>query len=150
MIVLEGSGRWRFLQFARDTFTLTELSLPNEAPSWGWNQTILIDRLGDWWMATRKGVVRFRGGAGLEQLVRARPAARYTKRDGLAADVVIRLFEDSRGDTPRGRCSARPGLLHVGKADRLSTTWPAGSPPRRRRKFLTRQFVPGPWTAAPF
>ena len=98
VIVMEGSGRWRFRQFAHDTFILTELSLPNEAESWGWNQLVLIDRAGEWWMGTRTGVLRFRGVAGLEQLARATPAARYTKRDGLAADVVIRLFEDSRSD----------------------------------------------------
>jgi signal transduction histidine kinase/ligand-binding sensor domain-containing protein len=98
VIVMEGSGRWRFRQFAHDTFVLTELSLPNEAESWGWNQLVLIDRAGEWWMGTRTGVLRFLGVAGLEQLARATPAARYTKRDGLAADVVIRLFEDSRSD----------------------------------------------------
>ena len=98
VIVMEGSGGWQFRQFAHDTFVLTELSLPNEAESWGWNQLVLIDRAGEWWMGTRTGVLRFLGVAGIEQLARDTPAARYTKRDSLAGYVVIRLFEDSRSD----------------------------------------------------
>lgn len=69
-----------------------------DSPSWAWNQGLLVDREGDWWIATRSGVLRFRGVTRVEALARATPIARYTRRHGLAADVVIRLFEDSRGD----------------------------------------------------
>jgi signal transduction histidine kinase/ligand-binding sensor domain-containing protein len=98
VIAMEASGLWRFFQFAGDKFVRTELPLSNATPSWGWNQMVLIDHAGDWWIGTRTGVLRFRGVERLDRLARATPVARYTKRDGLAADVVIRLFEDSRGD----------------------------------------------------
>ena len=98
VIGMEAGGAWRFFQFAGDKVIRTELPMSNATPSWGWNQMLLRDRVGDWWIGTRTGVLRFRGVERLEELARATPAARYTKRDGLAADVVIRLFEDSRGD----------------------------------------------------
>jgi signal transduction histidine kinase/sugar lactone lactonase YvrE len=98
VIVMEVSGVWRFFQLTGEKFVPTDLSLSDAVPSWGWNQMVLIDRAGDWWVGTRSGVLRFRSVNRLEQLARAKPVARYTKREGLAADVVIRLFEDSRGD----------------------------------------------------
>jgi two-component sensor histidine kinase/streptogramin lyase len=58
----------------------------------------LIDREGDWWIGSKAGVLRYRGVRDPRALAAARPVATYTRRDGLAADVVIRLFEDSRGD----------------------------------------------------
>ena len=97
VVAMEGSG-WRFFQFAGEKFVVTDPPLSYATPSWGWNQMVLIDRGGDWWIGTRTGVLRFAGVQRLEQLARSAPIARYTRRDGLAADVVIRLFEDSRGD----------------------------------------------------
>ena len=61
VIGMEGGGAWRFLQFAGDTVILTELPLSNATASWGWNQMLLRDRVGDWWIGTRTGVLRFRG-----------------------------------------------------------------------------------------
>ena len=98
VLAIDATGRWRFFQFAGDRFVHTDFPLANATPSWGWNQMLLRDRGGDWWIGTRAGVLRFRGAERLEQLASATPVARYTKRDGLAADVVIRLLEDTRGD----------------------------------------------------
>ncbi len=81
-----------------DQRTIVTKLPPSVSPSWGWNQMALVDREGDWWIGTRSGVLRYHGVRRLEQLPHARPVARYAKRDGLGADVVIRLFEDSRGD----------------------------------------------------
>jgi len=66
--------------------------------TWGWNQTALEDSAGEWWMASVKGVYRFPKVNKPEQLTQTQPKAIYTTRDGLAADVILRLFEDSRGD----------------------------------------------------
>jgi len=98
VIAMEASGGWRFFQFAGGKFDTVDLPLSNAAESWGWHQMFLVDRAGDWWIGTRAGVLRFSGVERFEQLARTGPVARYTKRDGLAADVVIRLFEDTRGD----------------------------------------------------
>lgn len=63
---------------------------------WGWHQTILQDRTGEWWVPTSEGLVRFPPVA-IEQLGRTRPIAVYTTRDGLRTNDIFRLFEDRRG-----------------------------------------------------
>lgn len=65
---------------------------------WGWNQYGLQDRAGDWWIPTAEGLCRFPQVSRVEQLARTRPKAVYTTRDGLIADQVFRIYEDSRGD----------------------------------------------------
>ena len=65
---------------------------------WGWNQTALQDRAGEWWIATGAGLLRFPKVASIEQLARTSPKAFYNARNGLVPDDVFRLFEDSAGD----------------------------------------------------
>lgn len=65
---------------------------------WGWNQSILRDHEGDWWIPTERGIFRFAKPRHLADLARARLKANYTMRDGLSANGIFRLFEDSRGD----------------------------------------------------
>ena len=112
VIAMELMGDWRFFRCA--DLRPIAANLPSSViPSWGWNQMALVDSEGDWWIGTRSGVLRYHGVSRLEQLAHATPVARYTKRDGLAADVVIRLFEDSHrdvwiatvGETTRGGLS---------------------------------------------
>jgi ligand-binding sensor domain-containing protein/two-component sensor histidine kinase len=73
-------------------------SIVKHGYGWGWNQTVLEDHTGEWWMATAAGVCRFPKVSKPEQLAHTPPRAIYTMRDGLAADMILRLFEDSRGD----------------------------------------------------
>ena len=58
----------------------------------------LQDRAGEWWVPGEAGLYRFPRVAAPEQLSRVLPKAVYTSRDGLAADDIFGLFEDSRGD----------------------------------------------------
>ncbi len=67
-------------------------------PGWGWNQVTWLDSRGEWWVPTGDGLYRFPRLGRVEELARARPIARYGARDGLGADRIFRLFEDSRGD----------------------------------------------------
>lgn len=69
-----------------------------QAYGWGWNQTLLEDHTGEWWIATGAGVCRFPKVSKPQQLAHTPPKAIYTTRDGLAAHMILRLFEDSRGD----------------------------------------------------
>lgn len=97
VIAMEMRGVWRFFRYADQRPIVTTVSLP-EFPGWGWNQVALLDSEGDWWIGTQNGVLRYHRVSRLEQLTRARPVAHYTRRDGLAARVVLRLFEDARHD----------------------------------------------------
>jgi ligand-binding sensor domain-containing protein len=67
---------------------------------WGWvgEQVTLQAHNGEWWIGTGRGLYRFPAVDVLTGLKTARPLAVYTKRDGLAASQVYRLFEDSRGN----------------------------------------------------
>jgi len=65
---------------------------------WGWGQVALRDHLGDWWYATGHGLARYSRVPRLEELARRLPSRIYTRRDGLPADEIFRVFEDSRGD----------------------------------------------------
>lgn len=66
--------------------------------SWGNGRTALEDHLGDWWFATGEGLFRFAAVDRVAQLAGARPKAIYTVRDGLPGNILVELFEDSRGD----------------------------------------------------
>jgi len=65
---------------------------------WASGQSALLDRAGEWWIATGEGLCRFPHVAALEQLARTAPKAVYTVSDGLPSNDIFRLFEDSRGD----------------------------------------------------
>ena len=73
-------------------------SVKEQGYGWGWNQTVLEDHRGEWWIATAGGICRFPKPNKLEQPAEMPPKALYTRRDGLASDVILCLFEDSRGD----------------------------------------------------
>jgi len=79
-------------------FVPLQLPVGPAGTSWGWNQLLLEGRHGDWWIGTRSGALRLQGIEGTPNLHRARALRRFSSIDGLAADVVLRLFEDSRGD----------------------------------------------------
>ncbi len=65
---------------------------------WGWKQIGFEDHAGEWWVQSAHGLFRFPHVARFEQLQHARPKAVYTTRDGLAGNLIFRIFEDSRGD----------------------------------------------------
>ncbi|MGH7576424.1 MAG: two-component regulator propeller domain-containing protein [Longimicrobiales bacterium] len=92
------SSGWSVSRFTGDSFVSVEIPALRGLGTWGWNQTMIVDRVGDWWIASSAGLFRFSGVRTLEELARATPRAVYTRAHGLAADVVLRLFEDSRGD----------------------------------------------------
>lgn len=62
------------------------------------NHPILRDRAGEWWIGAEDGLYRFPAAQRIEQLSSIRPKAIYATKDGLPADRVYRIFEDSRGD----------------------------------------------------
>ena len=65
---------------------------------WGWGQLHFQDHLGEWWIATGYGLLRYPKVRHLEDLARTPPKAIYTPRDGLGGIDIFRLYEDSRGD----------------------------------------------------
>jgi hypothetical protein len=93
------TNRWTINRFDGKSFQSVRPNLPpemlNSVGVGRWR--ILQDHSGEWWVTTRAGVYRFPKVERLEDLARAAPVV-YTTRDGLADNVVSRLFEDERGD----------------------------------------------------
>lgn len=67
--------------------------------SWGWNQLDVRSQIdGEWWIPTSTGLFRYPAETEIPKLAAASPKRVYRKVDGLSADDIFRLFEDSRGD----------------------------------------------------
>ena len=81
-----------------DRFTQASLPRGPLTPGWGWNQAMLQDHLGAWWMATGQGLAQFPSTPGPAEAVLARPPRLHKVAPAAGADSVFALFEDSRGD----------------------------------------------------
>jgi ligand-binding sensor domain-containing protein/two-component sensor histidine kinase len=103
-------------RFDAGRFARIQLRVPAVYQSWGWNQLVLEDRAGEWWVATGKGIYRFPRVDSFDQLARMPPKAFYTTRDGLAGNMILRLFEDSRGDIWISAVDPRCGLARWERA----------------------------------
>jgi PAS domain S-box-containing protein len=74
------------------------ITAPEPSQRWGSVQSLLHDHLGDWWVGTRAGLYRFPATRDPDHLLSGPPKAIFTTKDGLAENLVQRLYEDSRGD----------------------------------------------------
>jgi ligand-binding sensor domain-containing protein len=75
------------------------LAIPRDISyfSWADGRIAFQDRAGEWWLGTAQGLCRFPAVA-FDRLANTPPRAVYRMRDGLPADLIFQLFEDSRGD----------------------------------------------------
>ena len=96
----------------------------------GRSQLVLPDRHGDWWLRSMEGLFRFAAVDRLERL-ESPPTAHYTHRDGLPADHVTRVFEDTLGDIWVGTMPGPDGqvLTRWDPSRRQLTPYPL--PPRQ-------------------
>ncbi len=88
----------------------------------GTDRICLQDHMGEWWVATRKGLCRY-ARMPVRDMAEHSPLAVYTTRDGLSEDHVIQVYEDSRGDIWVGtygynssclnRWDRRSGRFHI-------------------------------------
>jgi signal transduction histidine kinase/ligand-binding sensor domain-containing protein len=106
---------------------------PRFNAAWAWNQMAIEDRDGGWWFGGNDGVIHYQPGISIDRMASVGPAARYSSAQGLAADTVIRLFEDRRGNlwiatvgqgvSPNGLSLRRAGIadafLHFSERDGL-------------------------------
>jgi signal transduction histidine kinase/ligand-binding sensor domain-containing protein len=90
--------KWGLYCFNGTRLEQIQPALGQGSLSWAWNQMFIEDHVGEWWFATREGVARFARAARPHDLAGRLPIKWYGTADGLAASVILRLFEDSRGD----------------------------------------------------
>ena len=79
-------------------FLKIRLSLGSNTPGWGWNQTLLQDHLGAWWLATGQGLACFDRSPNAMDLAGKQHVRIHKVLQATGADGVFALFEDSRGD----------------------------------------------------
>jgi signal transduction histidine kinase/ligand-binding sensor domain-containing protein len=86
--------------FDGQRFRVIHPAFPPRMRWFGWGRISIgfEDREGDWWLATGEGLCRFDSHGDAVAVARRSPKALYTRKDGLAADEIFRIFEDSRGD----------------------------------------------------
>jgi ligand-binding sensor domain-containing protein/signal transduction histidine kinase len=92
------SGAWFINRFDGKRFTSSRLVVPRNADRIWNSQVGFLDRQGEWWALTTKGLCRYGKISRFEDLAHKSPQAVYTSRDGLANDNLNCLFEDARGD----------------------------------------------------
>ena len=137
VLVMSADDEWRISRFDGRRFVPTRLPLTKFQAAWGWNQSTLVDRNGDWWTASRQGILRFDGIHELEDLARARPSRVYDRAGGMPNDVVLRLFEDSRGDIWASTVGEGERANGLSRWQRATGVWthfgsPEGFPPLLR------------------
>lgn len=84
-------------RFDGEKFTSVKPRLPENITyhGWGWQQTVLQDNRGAWWIPTGRGLYRSADNTSFENLA----AANLQKQEtGAKGKEVFRLFEDSRSD----------------------------------------------------
>lgn len=98
VIAVSDSPR-RLFAFDGHAMQAHEITPPQAmASEWGWGigTIALQDRAREWWFASARGVLRYPAGDTPRHLGTA-PPRMYSTRDGLPGEVVLQLFEDSRG-----------------------------------------------------
>jgi ligand-binding sensor domain-containing protein/signal transduction histidine kinase len=133
-------GKWSLDCFNGKRFTSIRPRYPSTIRyfGWGWNQTAFQDHTGEWWIPTGQGLCRFAKANRVVELAGRRPKTVYTTRNGLPANVLFRLFEDSQGNiwisssdqptNPLTRWERATGTFHVfGEADGLPRLQPSAT-----------------------
>jgi signal transduction histidine kinase/ligand-binding sensor domain-containing protein len=84
--------------------------------SWGGTFLDFQSKDGDWWVAAANGLLRYKNISDFGDLARVSPAKIYTTADGLQANAIYTMFEDSRGDVWLSTIAAKNFLHRLEKA----------------------------------
>ena len=119
------SGSYFVHQLEVDHFVKVGPQFPSGVKDFGfgWNQTVLQDHAGEWWMPTGEGLYRFARTRSVEELAHARPVAVYKMKDGLPGDGIFRLFEDSHGDIWISTLSSAAGQSGLTRWERETSSF---------------------------
>lgn len=83
---------------------------------WSWNQTVVHDRTGGWWIAAGGRLVRYASEQHAAVLAERPPSDTFANEPLLADADIFRVFEDSRGDVWVGRLGHHPGVVRWDRA----------------------------------
>lgn len=92
---------------------------PNVQQIWT-SRFSFLDSNGDWWFLTQEKLYRFSGVTDFSQLEGRKPTAIYSTEDGLKANGMFQIFEDSGGNiwvSTRGATAAGHGISILRKGE---------------------------------
>ncbi|MBZ5618864.1 MAG: hypothetical protein LAQ69_09105 [Acidobacteriia bacterium] len=128
------TGQWTLNELRGGRFVPIPLRVPSSGGgTWGIGQTLVQDREGAWWAASGAGVARYAAATDPRDLKGKPPERVYSVRDGLPSSMILRVFQDSRGDIWAGTTDG------VGHWNRATNRW---------RGFRTTDLIPGSTSTA--
>jgi len=122
------TGEWTLNEPRGDRFVPFPLRVPRPGITWAVGSAVLQDFDDGWWAASGDGVLRYAAARHPGALRGRLPDRIYSVRDGLPGPIVLRLFQDSRGDIWAGTTDG------VGHWNRSTGRW---------RGFRTAALLPG-------
>jgi signal transduction histidine kinase/ligand-binding sensor domain-containing protein len=115
------SPGWFVSELKDRKFVSIHPNLPDASRLWT-SPLGFLDHTGQWWFLTGRGLYRFPRVDRIEDLARASPL-RYTNLDGLPAQWVYCMFEDSRGDLWISVRQTEQGVIGLVRWERSSGTF---------------------------
>jgi signal transduction histidine kinase/ligand-binding sensor domain-containing protein len=84
---------------------------------WSWNQTVVHDSRGEWWVAAGHGLVRYPPERSAARLAGIAPLAMYTRELSLSANSeVFRVFEDAGSNVWIARLGGQAAVVRWDRA----------------------------------
>jgi ligand-binding sensor domain-containing protein/signal transduction histidine kinase len=127
------TGEWTLNELRGGHFFPIPLRVPRPGITWAGGPTVVQDCEDAWWAASGDGVLRYAAAMDPRSLKGKLPARTYSVRDGLPNGIILRMFQDSRGDIWAGTAD---GLGHWSRA---SGRW---------QGFRSADLIPGSTSAA--
>ncbi len=115
------SPGWFVSQLKGREFASIHPNIPDASRLWT-SPLGFLDHTGQWWFLTGRGLYRFPRVNRIEDLARSSPLL-YTNLDGLPAQWVYCMFEDSRGDLWISIRSTEQGVIGLVRWQRSSGTF---------------------------
>src|SRR5205823_4777769 len=92
------TDNWNISQLHNGVFKTARPQIESNA-NYFWHSNVgLLDHLGDWWVITANKLYRYSGMQRFEDLDNRQPTEIYSSKNGLIADEINSVFEDSHGD----------------------------------------------------
>jgi ligand-binding sensor domain-containing protein/two-component sensor histidine kinase len=115
------SPGWMVSQLREKKFVSIHPNIPDSSRLWT-SPLGFLDHTGQWWFLTGRGLYRFPRVQHIEELAHV-SSVLYTKLDGLPAQWVYCMFEDSRGDLWISVRWSEQGVIGLVKWDRSTGTF---------------------------
>ena len=92
------ADNWNISQLGNETFKTARPGLPVDTRFFWHSNVAMPDSSGDWWVITNHGLYRYAQVGPIENISTRTPTTVFSSKNGLIADEISSVFEDSKGD----------------------------------------------------